>query len=263
MTAQPTYHMEDFTEDGYRRLLETALKRFRFEPYGTRCVEPHIIMRHDIDLSVHRAACMAAIEGEFGVKTTYCVLLHTPFYNVLEPVIQDKLLSIAQWGHDIGLHFDGAVYGAFKDKSELSQALTQEQTLLANWLQVPVKVFSFHNPEVDNVMHRFQDDIIAGMINTYSQTIRQHYVYNSDSNGYWRHERMFDLVQTTTADRLHLLTHPDWWTPSPMAPRARVERCIQGRSLYVGRYYDELMDANQRVNVGKAQEQPKTQSVLG
>jgi hypothetical protein len=65
----------------------------------------------------------------------------------------------------------------------------------------------------------------------------------------WRHERLFDLLENPVHDRLHVLTHPEWWTPQAMNPRARLQRSLDGQSAAVGRYYDDLVDRYGRPNV--------------
>ncbi|MCA9841253.1 MAG: hypothetical protein KC475_03955 [Cyanobacteria bacterium HKST-UBA03] len=258
---------EAFTEDGYKRLLETALGRYRFEPFGTTTTTPHILMRHDIDFSVQRAVALARIEAAFHIQTTYCVLLHTPFYNVLEPKTQDALAELVSLGHHIGLHFDCALTSnALNTLADLEAPLTREHTLLSLLVNTPIRVVSFHNPDVGDVMNRFEQDYLAGLINTYSRTLKEGYTYCSDSNGYWRHANMFEVVagrQGEPPDHkpLHLLTHPGWWVPDGEAadPRQRIERCIQGRARYTADYYDGLMVENQRLNLGAPQDKPHCQ----
>jgi hypothetical protein len=65
----------------------------------------------------------------------------------------------------------------------------------------------------------------------------------------WRHRRLFDVLEKAVEDRLHVLTHPEWWTPEPMAPRARIQRCLEGQAAAVGKYYDDLVDGYGRPNV--------------
>ena len=46
----------DFTESAYRDVLAQAISRYSFEPFGTESAAPHVLWRHDVDFSVHRAA---------------------------------------------------------------------------------------------------------------------------------------------------------------------------------------------------------------
>ena len=56
------YNFSDFTESHYNLLLKTAKKNYTFESFGTKSVKSHIILRHDVDLSVHRALALAKLE---------------------------------------------------------------------------------------------------------------------------------------------------------------------------------------------------------
>jgi hypothetical protein len=49
--------------------------------------------------------------------------------------------------------------------------------------------------------------------------------------------------------RLQVLTHPEWWVPEPMPPRARVARAIDGRAAYMAARYDAAMREVGRENV--------------
>ena len=62
------YHFDDFTESHYNLLLKTANKNYKFENFGTKSKDPHIILRHDVDISVHRALALAKIEKKKKVK---------------------------------------------------------------------------------------------------------------------------------------------------------------------------------------------------
>ena len=49
------WHFEDFTEASYRDIVAAAQARYTFEPFGTKATGPHVLWRHDVDYSVHRA----------------------------------------------------------------------------------------------------------------------------------------------------------------------------------------------------------------
>jgi hypothetical protein len=242
------YRFDDFTESHYRRLLNLAKSRFRVEPFGTNTDQPHILWRHDVDLSVHRALRIAEIESEEGVVSTFFFLLHSEFYSVLEKSVYDRARLIVKLGHLVGLHFSASFYGESNDF--VVEKLIWESRILEELLETPVKVFSFHNPD-DQLLSLFSDDVVAGLLNVYGETMQKDYRYCSDSNGYWRHERLFDVLETTDAKRLHVLTHPEWWTPTPMAPRERIARCIEGRARRNHENYDALLAGAGRRNIGR------------
>jgi hypothetical protein len=239
---------EDFTEAGYAVALNLALRSYGFATFTNRPSTRHVLWRHDVDFSVHRALRLAEIEAELGARATYFMYPHSQFYNLLSDLVIHKARQILELGHDLGLHFDPTFYGGATPGKELLDRIASERDMLSDLFgRTPVAV-SFHlygvldNPPPD-------DDVVAGMANVYGRSIKADYTYCSDSNGVWRHRRLFDVLEKAEDDRLHVLTHPEWWTPQAMPPRARLQRCLDGQAAAVGRYYDELVDRYGRPNI--------------
>jgi Formyl transferase len=240
---------EGFTETAYRGLLR-ALKEgsYRFAHYGDSANDRHVLWRHDVDVSMHRAVRLAEIEAEQGVLATYFLNPRCVFYNLLEPeiaVLANRLISL---GHDIGLHFDAGAFNIAQwDRETLVQALARERQLIETILETPISAVSWHNPDLSNLLE-FQDETIGGLVSAYSASLRRDYAYGSDSNGYWRFKSMSALI-AEGSPRLHLLTHPEWWTPEPLPPSERIDRAILGRARAVRRDYDALLARGGRRNV--------------
>lgn len=244
-----TYHYADFTESSYREILRVAKLRYAFEPFGTSSEMPHVLWRHDVDFSVHRAVKLAQIEAEEGVAATYFLQLGSPFYNLLEPSVLSRARRIADLGHRIGLHFDMAAYVSPDSEHELERILGSERRILAEITGAAVESFSFHNPGLtgaESVRH----EVVAGMINAYAPSIKGRYSYISDSNGYWQERRLPDVVLAANEERLHVLTHPEWWSPEPMSPKQRLERCVQGRTAHAVECYEGSARAAGRLIIG-------------
>jgi hypothetical protein len=234
----------DFTEASYERIVAAARESYAFEPFGTTSEDAHVLWRHDVDLSVHRALRLAEIEAEAGVRSTYFLLLHSEFYNLLERSVLDRARRIAALGHWIGLHFDPA----FRDgAADPASVISAEQRLLEDICEAPVTALSLHTPGVTSIPQA-EDDVIGGMVNAYGRSIAERYRYVSDSNGHWRFDPLPAMIEAAAEPRLHVLTHPEWWQSRPMSPRDRVERCITGRAMHVGRAYDELLARHGRQN---------------
>lgn len=242
------YHFSDFTENHYRYLLQLAKKQYDFTSYHSieKITKHRIYWRHDVDFSLHRARSLAEIEAEEGVKATYFLLLHSEFYNLLEAEITQCVRDIIDLGHDIGLHFDPHYYNV-TNTEQLEQWLIFEQTLLQKLFNVPVRVFSFHitNPWI----MAQQQEQYAGIINTYSHHFQHHVRYCSDSNGYWRFDRLEDVLLQTSERDLQVLTHPSLWQTEPMAPRRRIVRAIEGRANKTLQWYDNILAAYGRENI--------------
>jgi hypothetical protein len=239
------WHFEDFTEAAYRALVTAALDRYAFEPFGTDAAGPHVLWRHDVDYSVHRAVALARVEAELGARATYFLSLHSDLYNVLEPAVHARAREIAALGHWIGLHFDAG----FPGSSSRDELAAWEGRVLAEALEVPVRVVSLHNPSVSGTDNLDAEEL-GGMVHAGARSVRNGYTYVSDSNGYWRFERLSEVLAVGAHERLHVLTHPEWWQEHPMSPRDRILRCIEGRSRASEATYDDLLATNARVNIG-------------
>ena len=227
----------DFTEENYRGIIVRARERYAFEPFGTELAEAHVLWRHDVDFSVHRALRLAEIEAEEGVSSTYLFSLRGPFYSLLEAEVASRARAIAGLGHWLGLHFNTGAYGGIASEAELQEQLSFERRLLSELTENPIDVLSFHNPGATGA-DGFDAERLGGMVNAYGSTVRERYTYISDSNGYWRHERLPDVIDSGEHDRLHVLTHPEWWQRSPMSPRERLERCLEGRADHSREWYE-------------------------
>ena len=227
---------EDFTEDEYRELLALAASRYRFATFGELDADPPCVLwRHDLDFSVQRALALARIEAEEGARATYFVGLHSEFYNALERANLEATTAILDLGHELGLHHDPL------------HDLAADRELLERTFGVSVRAFSVHNPEL--VGWDDDRDEIAGMVNVYGPAVRERFSYVSDSNGIWRHRRLRDVLESGAETRLHVLTHPAWWVAEQLPPRARIQRCIDGRAAATARAYDDVLARSGRPNV--------------
>lgn len=247
--AAPGSAFDSFTEAGFRTLLQ-ALTRggYRFARYGEAPTGRHVLWRHDVDFSMHRAAALAEIEAQEGAQATYFVNPRSAFYNLFEPEIEGLLRALAARGHAIGLHFDASAYPVERwSAATLAPAIARERRLVEEALGAPVSAMSWHNPDLSNLLE-FADEEVDGLVNAYAARMRNEYVYCSDSNGLWRFRTMGEVI-AEGHERLHLLTHPEWWTPQPMAPSARVDRAILGRAAAVRRDYDAVLARGGRPNL--------------
>jgi hypothetical protein len=247
MTNAIRYHYADFTRDNYRRLLRLAKSRYRFVTYPEIDMnEPFTVWRHDADGSIHSCEKMAQIEHEEGITTTYMLLPHCQFYNLFERDIRNRVRNLLALGHSIGLHFETDFYD-IADVAALETRLAAEKRWLEEVFDVEIRVFSFHDPSPFVLACRAYR--YAGMINCYAEPFQTIVGYCSDSNGYWRHRRLEDVLLAGTDERLQVLTHPEWWQDEPMSPRRRLHRCINGRAQRLKERYDASLKRLGRLNV--------------
>ncbi len=229
----------DFTETRYGALLERARARFAFCGFADELQRDGVALwRHDIDFSPQRALALARIERKLQVKATYFVLLGSAFYNPFEPSVRDLLRAILDLGHDLGLHYDAA--SLVGDADAHAEQIAFEASALQRQLGGDIRAFSLHNPSVSPDV-KLDGPRYAGLINASAPSLREDFAYVSDSNGRWRYRPLHEVIDDAEVSRLYALTHPEWWTPEPMPPGARVERCIKGRAERVAADYRSFL----------------------
>jgi hypothetical protein len=241
-------HAQDFTEVGYRQLLKLAQVHYAFALFPEAGATRTILWRHDCDASMHRALRLAEIEAEEGVKATYFLFPRCLYYNLLSADVARCVHRIAALGHDLALHFDPTFYGETLEGQALMEAIARERDLIAaEFGQRPTAV-SFHLYGV-LTSPMPEDDVIDGMVNAYGRGLRESHSYVSDSNGVWRFRRLKTVLEEAKEERLQVLTHPEWWTPGVMPPRARLQRAIDGYASAMGRWYDDITARHDRPNI--------------
>lgn len=211
-----------------RGLVESGLQITGFDTFDP--TQPHLLLRHDIDMDVSAALHLAQNEHAEGWRATYFVMLTSPFYNALASRTRMELRAIADLGHSIGLHFDrtAAIHRALTgeqeeqlrwvERAEVTPVdrnclarLKAERRILEEVVGAPVSFVTPHRPG------RFAADWLgnpfapAGMINGYAPRYFLDPCYLSDSDGSWREGLPLDAWQNSGKSALHLLTHPHLW----------------------------------------------------
>lgn len=236
------YRIEEFTDRNFRRLLRRARSGgYRFIGYE-QYREPgrNLLWRHDLDFSVHRAATLAEAEAEEGVRATYFLWLHSPAYSLLEAAVAARVFRIIELGHHLGLHFDPLFYAPPNPVRPLEEALRLEKKLLEDLFGREIKVFSWHNPAAAGLLDDRQTHL-GGLINAYAEDLAADYRYCSDSYGFWRFTPLDELLAEGGPERLQVLTHPENWSPEPLTPRGRIQRCFDGRAARQAEAYDRFL----------------------
>lgn len=200
-----------FSEQGYKALLRALLAR-GYSAVGYDVAEPaarHLLLRHDLDMSLSAAEPIAALEAEAGVKAHYFVLLRTEMYNPFSAAARATFERLRALGHEIGLHLDASLYG--NDADALEAAAARECDALEDAAGAPVRLVSFHRPAPALLGHAWT---IAGRRHTYEPRFFKEMGYCSDSRGGWHHGAPLDHPAVAGGRALQLLTHPIWWARS-------------------------------------------------
>ena len=238
----------------FEELLKETASQYDFETikHGLDKIEIHkrkkpiCFLRHDIDFSPQNALRMAQLEQKYGANSTYTVLLSGQYYNPFEKNIREILKKIKGCGHEIGLHFDPTVYNINEELS-LNNYIEQEASALANLLETPISMFSFHNTTDFSMSCRAYQ--YGGLVNAYSNFFHNEVEYTSDSNGYWRFRSWKDLL-LEKHKVIQILTHPIWWQPENNYPpfETVIKNITERADLCLSIYTELFRGQNLRIN---------------
>ncbi len=202
----------DFSLRGYRELVNALLSR-DYSVRGFVDVEPdkrHLILRHDIDMSLESALALAEVEREMDVRSIYFVLLRSGLYNPFSEQGIAQLKRILDAGHEVGLHFDASLYP--EDRASLEVACERECERLEVQLGCAVEVVSFHRPTEVLVG---AEGLFAGRTHAYEPRFITEMGYCADSRGDWHHGHPLEHEAIAENRALQMLTHPIWWDAQP------------------------------------------------
>lgn len=230
MTNREKYHFDDFTLDNYRHLIQLAKEKgFQFILHKDEFVQERkdIIWRHDVEFEPDIALNMAKIEHEEGVVASYFFQIHCPYYNVTDSHYRGVFLAIKDLGHLVGLHFDCRYWGITSEEQLKDYIILDKDYLIAN-MGVEIDTFSFHNTTP------FTQSCLAykygGLINVYSSFFKQRYNYCGDSLGYWRFDRLEDVLNDENVQHLQVLTHDANWSDEVLSPRKRFAKAMRNHA---------------------------------
>lgn len=205
----------EFTPQGYGALIEELLGRgYVVRGFGDADVaKAHLILRHDVDVSLAYALPIAEVEAAIGTRASYFILLRSPLYNPFGPRDLTVIHRLCALGHEVGLHFDASLYA--NDWAQLDDAAERECAILEVMTGEPVTTISFHRPAKALLG---DERSLGGRLHAYQPRFFSEMGYCSDSRGDWHHGHPLDHDAVANGQALQLLTHPVWWTGVPGVP---------------------------------------------
>jgi hypothetical protein len=215
-----------------------------------------LLMRHDIDTSPANALEMARMEHRLGIRASYFVLLHSPFYNPAAPPHYDALRHILELGGEVGLHYDTQF---FEERNiDPIEGTLQDAHVLGTLLGREVVSVSQHRP----ASSVFLEELNRYFVDAYNKDLMQGVRYISDSGFKWRGQPLLELLGQE--DRIHALIHPTSWTYADLdmtgtyrrleeelisAIRSDIESLIESTNLYLSKR--EQLDAMRKTQYSR------------
>ena len=106
----------------------------------------------------------------------------------------------------------------------MDEYITLDRQFLEKNFGSKLDTFSFHNTTP------FTQSCLAyqygGLINVYSSYFKEHYDYCGDSLGYWRFDRLEDVLNKPEIQHLQVLTHDGNWSDEVLSPRKRFTKVM-------------------------------------
>lgn len=233
----------DFTYSHYERILDLFKKaEYKAAFFNESCLHDRaLIIRHDIDLDLDKAYRMALIESNHDIRTTYLIMLRSPFYNIFDRANSGYIRGILDLGHQIGLHFDEHYYGS-NNRENIIKNVDSEVQILKDSFDTGIFAVSFHRPS----QFILQSDIKLnnGLINTYDRDLMKKFRYMSDSRRMWKNGclcKFFDKKATECpAPGIQALIHPVWWHEKSLGAQAAIDLLLLNKL----KYFDSELEKN-------------------
>ena len=195
----------DFSYQSYGKLLrELIANNYECSLIGeTKTAGKLLYLRHDVDTDYLGVLPLAAIEHSLGLRSTWYFLPDCPIYNLYQSDLKLIVRSLAEMGHQIGLHIDATQY---ENLEEMTSSIESYYELLSSFLPIS-RTLSFHKP----ASWLLDDVSIPNWVNAYQKAYYSEVIYISDSNRreFWKEERLSRAIAENRS--LTLLTHPLWW----------------------------------------------------
>ncbi len=197
-----------FTTENYISTLKKYKETHKFS-FFNNCSSNDIILRHDIDFSLHDALRIAKIENTLEIKSTYFILLHSELYNPFGSVSSKKIIDILELGHQIALHYDEKFF--HQSHVDISDGIKKEIDILEQHFDTKINAVVRHNPSISG--KKIPVNLPSGVLDAMSDNFTLKRKYISDSVRYWR-ETQGHLFCSDENDfsELQILTHPALWT---------------------------------------------------
>lgn len=200
---------KDFTFSNYRKILNKVSRTHKILSFRDiyfsnnnkkEIPKKHVILRHDVEVSVNNALKLAEIDASLGISSTF-FLLTSSVYNIFSPITAEQIRKIISLGHDIGLHYDSSSINNSNPVLFFKSLIN----IIESFFNIKIYSVSEHYPMRNHSKLNFD-----GYLNAYDETFFNEYKYLSDSNQAYREPIITE--QLNNFDRFQLLLHENCWS---------------------------------------------------
>ena len=137
----------NFTYEHYINILQDLKKSYKFTSFKSATTND-IILRHDVDASLHAALKMAKIEKELDISSTFFILFSSEFYNPISVDGSKIIREILSLGHKLGLHYNE--FFIFENNINALETITTEINLLEQHFNTKLKPLQHMKEHLQN-----------------------------------------------------------------------------------------------------------------
>lgn len=233
----------DFTFSNYINILNTVSRTHKILSFRDLYLSDinkkniphkHVILRHDVEVSVNNALELAKIDYSLGISSTF-FLLTSSVYNIFSPITAQQIKKIISLGHDIGLHYDASTIKKNEPKAFFEQLIY----IIESFFDIKIYAVSEHCPMRNNSKIQF-----TGYLNAYSKRFMEEYKYLSDSNQAYREAVITEHLNDF--DKFQLLLHENCWSKDGDNFRKLMQNDASLVYDQLFNYYTELSDSMDR-----------------
>lgn len=226
----------NFSYDHYSYILDKAKKRFRFvkfQEFDESNLKKQLILRHDVDFCVESAYTTAKIEYEKGIKSTFFLLINSPFYNILNDHEHELIELILEMGHDLGLHY--FIPKKITAINKQKKYIMKQSKILETLFDTKIKAISPHLVRRSKSLPNLE-----GFLNVHEPKFFTNIGYISDSLQKWRGACICKEIENY--DNIQLLIHPIWWNTQSENWQERIKKVSRRKIERLNRAYEDTIN---------------------
>jgi hypothetical protein len=237
-------HSDRFSLARYRETLQQA-KRLGYAfptvselKHGSKRSGRFLLIRHDVDSSPRHARAMAELEHELGIRSSYYILLHSPFYNPADPHHWDELRKIVELGFEVGLHYEAD----FFEQRNLDplEGVLDDVAALEKILRINIRSVSQHRPASGTFLKQLNEYYV----DAYNEELVNNICYISDSGFRWRGKSLAELLGKE--ERIHALIHPLTWTFADLDMAGTYRRVSEEITSEIRQSFEDFIESTNR-----------------